>query len=70
MKKVEKIQQQKELTQINMTEQANPQEQRICSLLLRVDSSKSIPIVKNMKKNFKTNFLATSNHILYLPLKN
>ena len=53
MKKVKKIQQQKELTQNNMTEQANPQEERIHSLLLHADGSESIPIVKNMNKKLQ-----------------
>ena len=69
-KKVEKIQQQKELTQINMTEQANPQEQRIHSLLLHADGSESIPIVKNMNKKLQNKLPSIFKHILHLPVKN
>ena len=48
MKEIEKSQTQKEVTQISMTEQVNPQEQRVNSLLLPFAGSKGTSIVKNL----------------------
>ena len=53
MKEVEESQKQKEATQVMMTEQPNPKEQRVCSLLLPFVGSKGTTIVKNLNKTLK-----------------
>ena len=53
MKEVEEKQKQKEVTQISMTEQPNPQEQKIHSLLLPFAGPKSTTIAKNLNKTLK-----------------
>ena len=53
MKEIEKSQKQKKVTQISMTEQPNPEEQRVHSLLLPFAGSKGTTIIKNMNKTFK-----------------
>ena len=53
MKEIEESQKQKEVTQISMTEQPNPQEQKVHSLLLPFAGSKSTTIVKNLDKTLK-----------------
>ena len=59
MKEIEESQKQKEVTQVSMTEQPNPQEQKVHSLLLPFAGSKGTTIVKNLNKTLKTYFLAT-----------
>ena len=53
MKEIEESQKQKEVTQISMTEQPNPQEQKVHSLLLPFAGSKRTTIVKNLDKTLK-----------------
>ena len=53
MEEVEESQKQKEVTQISMTEQPNPQEQRVHSLLLPFSGCKGTTVVKNLNKTFK-----------------
>ena len=51
MKEIEESQKQKKVTQISMTEQPNPEEQRAHSLLLPFEGCKDTTIIKNMNKN-------------------
>ena len=53
MKEIEERQKQKEVTQINMTEQRNLQEQKVHSLLLPFAGPKGKTIVKNLNKTLK-----------------
>ena len=53
IKEVEESQKQKEVTQVSMTQQPNPKEQRVHSLLLPFAGSKGITIVKNLNKTIK-----------------
>ena len=53
MKETEERQKQKKITQISMTEQPNPQEQKVHSLLLPFAGSKGTTIVKNLNKTLK-----------------
>ena len=53
MKEIEEKQKQKKVTQISMTEQANPQEQKIHSLLLPFPGPKGTTIVKNLNTTLK-----------------
>ena len=54
MKEVEESQKQKEGTQISMTEQPNPHEQKVHSLLFPFAGSKGTTIVKNLNKTLKS----------------
>ena len=58
MKEIEEKQKQKEATQLSMTEQANPQEQKIHSLLLPFPGPKGTTAVKNLKQHIKKYFQA------------
>ena len=53
MKEVEESQKQKEITQISKTQQPNPKEQTVHSLLLPFAGFKGTIIVKNMNKTLK-----------------
>ena len=53
MKEIEEKQKQKEVTQINMTEQPNPQEQKVHSLLLPFAGPKGTTISKNLNKTLR-----------------
>ena len=53
MKEIEKKQKQKEVTQIKMPQQPNPQEQNVYSLLLPFAGPKGTTIVKNLNKTLK-----------------
>ena len=53
MKEIEEKQKQKEVTQISVTEQPNPQEQKVHSLLLPFTGPKDTTIVKNLNKTLK-----------------
>ena len=53
MKEIEEKQKQKEVTQISMTEQPNPQEQKVHSLLLPFAGPKGTTIAKNLNKTLK-----------------
>ena len=53
MKEIEESQKQKEVTQVSMMEQPNPQEQKVHSLLLPFVSSKGTTNVKNLNKTLK-----------------
>ena len=59
MKEIEENQKQKQVTQISMTEQPNPQEQRVHSLLLPFAGPKGTTVVKNLNKTLK-NVLASN----------
>ena len=50
MKEIEESQKQKEVTQVGMTEQPNPQEQKVHSLLLPFAVA---TVVKNLNKTLK-----------------
>ena len=50
MKEIEESQKQKEVTEVSMTEQPNPQELRLHSLVLPFASSKVTTIVINLNK--------------------
>ena len=56
MKEIEESQKQKKVTQISMTEQPNPKEQRVHSLLLPFAGSKGTTIIKNINRTFKGRF--------------
>ena len=56
MKEIEEKQKQKEVTQISMTEQSNPQEQKIHSLLLPFAGPKGTTVAKNLHKTLKNVF--------------
>ena len=66
IKEVEESQKQKEVTQVSMTQQPNPKEQRVHSLLLPFAGSKGTTIVKNLSKTIK-NVLPNNvrTHITY-----
>ena len=53
MKEIEEKQKQKKVTQISMTEQPNPQEQKVHSFLLPFAGPKGTTIVKNLNKTLK-----------------
>ena len=53
MKEIEEKQKQKGVTQISVTEQPNPQEQKVHSSLLSFASLKGTTIVKNLNKTLK-----------------
>ena len=53
MKEIEEKQKEKEVTQISMTEQSNPQEEKVHSLLLPFTGPKGTSIVKNLNKTLK-----------------
>ena len=53
MKEIEEKQKQKEITQIGMTEQPSPQEQKVHSLLLLFLGPKCTAIVQNLNKTLK-----------------
>ena len=53
MNEIEEKQKQKEVTQISVTEQPNPQEQKVHSLLLSFAGLKGTTIVKNLNKTLK-----------------
>ena len=53
MKEIEESQKQKEVIRVNMTEQPNPQEQKIQWLLLPLTGSKATTVVKNLNKTLK-----------------
>ena len=53
MKEIDEKQKQKEVTQISVTEQPNPQEQKVHSLLLPFAGPKDTTIVKNLNKTLK-----------------
>ena len=53
MNEIEEKQKQKEVTQISVTEQPNPQEQKVHSLLLSFAGPKGTTIVKNLNKTLK-----------------
>ena len=53
MQEIEKSQKQKEVTRVSMTDQPNPQEQKVHSLLLPSAGSKGTTIVKNLNKTLK-----------------
>ena len=53
MKEISKRQKQKEVIQISITEQPNPQEQKVHSLLLLFTGPKGTTIVKNLNKAVK-----------------
>ena len=59
MKEIEEKQKQKEVTQISVTEQPNPQEQKVHSLLLPFAGPKDTTIVKNLNKTL-TNVLPSN----------
>ena len=59
IKEIAESQKQKKVTQISMTEQASPQEQRVRSLLLPFPGSKGTTIIKNINKTLK-NVLPTN----------
>ena len=63
MKEIEEKQKQKEVTQISVTKQPNPQEQKVHSLLLPFAGSKGTTIVKNLNKTLK-NVLPSNVKIL------
>ena len=58
MKEIEESQKQKEVTQVSMMDQKNPQEQKVHSLLLPFASSKGTTIVKNLNKTLKNLLLS------------
>ena len=58
MKEIEENQKQKQVTQISMTEQPNPQEQKVHSLLLPFAGPKGITLVKNLNKTLKNILLS------------
>ena len=70
MKEIEENQKQKEVTQISMMEQPNPQEQKVHSLLLSFVSSKSTAIVKNLNKTLKSVLPNNVKHALHTQVKN
>ena len=53
MKEIEEKQKQKEVTQTSMTEQPNPQEQKVHSLLWPFAGPKGTTIAKNLNKTLK-----------------
>ena len=53
MKEIEENQKQKQVTQISMTEQPNPQEQKVHSLLLPFAGPNGTTVVKNLNKTLK-----------------
>ena len=53
MKKIEESQKQKEVTQVGMTDQPTPQEQKVNSLLFLFAGSKGTTIVENLNKTLK-----------------
>ena len=53
MKEIEESQIQKEVTQVSMTEQPNPQEQKVHSLLLSFAGSEATTIDINLNKTLK-----------------
>ena len=53
MKEIEESQKQREVTQVSMTEQPNPQEQKVHSLLLPFVGSKGTTIAINLNKTLK-----------------
>ena len=53
MQKIEESQKQKEVIHVSMTNQPNPQEQKVHSLLLPFTGSKGTTIVKNLNKTLK-----------------
>ena len=58
MKEIEEKQKQKEVTQISVTEQPNPQEQKVHSLLLSFVGPKGTTMVKNLNKALKNVLLS------------
>ena len=59
MKEIEESQKQKEVTQVSMTEQPNPQEQKVHSLLLLLQALNVQLLLRICTKHLKTYFLAT-----------
>ena len=53
MQEIEEKQKQKEVTQVSVTDQPNPQQQKIHSLMLPFASSEGTTIVKNLNKTLK-----------------
>ena len=53
MKEIGESEKQKEATQVSKTEQSNPKEQKVQSLLLPLAGSKDTTIVKNLNKTLK-----------------
>ena len=53
MQEIEESQKEKEVTQVSVTEQPNPQEQKVLSILLPFVGSKGTTIVKNLNKTLK-----------------
>ena len=53
MKDIEESQKQNEVTQVSMTEQPNPQEQKLHSLVLSFAGSKGTALMKNLNKTLK-----------------
>ena len=53
MKEIGESEKQKEVTQVSKTEQSNPKEQKVQSLLLPLAGSKDTTIVKNSNKTLK-----------------
>ena len=53
MQEIEESQKEKEVTQVSMIDQLNPQEKKVQSLLLPFTCSKGTTIVKNLNKTLK-----------------
>ena len=53
MKEIGESEKQKEATQVSKTEQSNPKEQKVQSLLLPLAGSKDTTIAKNLNKTLK-----------------
>ena len=53
MQEIEESQKEKEVTQVSVTDQPNPQEQKVHSLLLPFAGSKGTTIVRNLSKTLK-----------------
>ena len=53
MKEIGESEKQKEVTQVSKTEQSNPKEQKVQSLLLPLAGSKDTTIAKNLNKTLK-----------------
>ena len=70
MKEIEESQKQKEVTQVSMTDQLNPQQQTVHSLLLRFAGSKGTTIVKNPNKTLKNVLTSSVKHASHTQFKN
>ena len=70
MKEIEESQKQKEVTQVSMTDQLNPQQQTVHSLLLRFAGSKGTTIAKNLNITLKNALTSNVKHASHMQFKN